>query len=89
MILAFIGILIYVLHEPEIVDWKAVESEWYTETPYQNKLTFYEDGTYKSESWGAPTGTWEALDNQEELLLLWLHQRKGRGPGTAEVKCPP
>ena len=35
------------------------------------------------------SGTWEALDNQEELLLLWLHQRKGRGPGTAEVKCPP
>lgn len=69
MILAFVGILIYVIHEPEIVDWKAVESEWYTETPYQNKLTFYEDGTYESESWGAPTGTWEALDNHTRHLI--------------------
>lgn len=35
-----------------------VVSTWYSNTPYENVLTFYDDGSYTSSNYGSPSGTY-------------------------------
>lgn len=47
---------------------RTVVSTWYSNKPYNNTLTFYDNGTYTSESFGAPEGTYEVKSDTEWVL---------------------
>lgn len=47
---------------------REVVSVWYSNKPYSNTLTFYDNGAYTSESFGTAEGTYEVVSDSEWIL---------------------
>lgn len=50
------------------VEKREVVSVWYSNKPYSNTLTFYDNGTYTSESFGTAEGTYEVESDSDWIL---------------------
>lgn len=54
--------------EPIFYPAAKVVSTWYSNTPYENVLTFYDDGSYTSSNYGSPSGTYTMRSETDWLL---------------------
>lgn len=59
---------------------RKVVSVWYSNTPVENTLTFYDDGTYTSEAFGSPEGIYTIESDSQ-----WILDDQAGGVWTATV----
>ena len=58
-----------------ILSPKEIESVWYSNYPTENTITFYTDGTYSSQHWGSPEGSYSIVRNNRELTDAYHSKR--------------